>query len=362
MAFSLDEFLDPAEHDARSHTGVPGVSSFYGDGGLGDVVLNSLLETSGDRNYNTLEVQGAGVIAATAGRKLVIRAIGNITVDGAIHADGRGFPGTAGGQGGSGAGSPGFVGGASPLNGSPAMTGGGAGGGGGGTGSAGGDALDQNFYRSTFASLDLNPLLAGGTPGGGGLPGNTGTSPAGGINSDELARYATNFGAKYRADSPLGRGGTGGGGGGAHPSLGGTGGAGGAAGSQTGANLGNGGNGVAGLADGGGGGGGGGAGGGDLEVWCGADLTVGSGGRISARGGNGGNSGDTSGANASQGGGGAGGGGGGGFVGAFYAGALSNLGSIDANAGTSGSIAGAPGRDGGSAGTPSAGVALIVAV
>lgn len=105
MARNIDTFLTTPEHDLLDHTGIPGVisSSEFGTGTLGNVTINSLVETSGENHYNTLTVQSGGTLCAAAERKLIIRSRSDITVEtgGAIHADGRGFPGGTGGVGGS---------------------------------------------------------------------------------------------------------------------------------------------------------------------------------------------------------------------------------------------------------------------
>ena len=345
-------------------SGGGGVAPAFGNGGLGDVVISTVVETSGDLHYNTLEVQAAGALTVTAGRKLVVRSISDIIVDGAIHADGRGFPGSAGGYGGSGPSGigEGVAGSNTALDGSPALSGGGAGGGGARSGTSkvggtGGTALDQNVHRANLSSLNITTTIAGGaaTVGGGFL----GDSPAA-ISATEIARYTADYGLKYRSDAVLGRGGSGGGGGAAATAVVGPGTAGGAAGLQSGANLGNGSNSSTPGSDAGSGGGGGGAGGGNVEVWCGGDLTIGASGRISARGGNGGNGGN--GVNFNNGAGGGGGPGGGGFVGVFYSGVLTNAGTVNATAGSSGAAGTGGTGVAGASGSASAGVAILVKV
>lgn len=155
----------------------------------------------------------------------------------------------------------------------------------------------------------------------------------------------------------------GGGGGGAHGSVVSSGSAGGSPGAQSGAaGFGHGNDGGAGVditADtggdhgtGGGGGGAGGAGGGDLEVWCGRNLTIGTG-SINANGGNGGNGGRGgnitvivgSAAGCTGGGGGGGGGGSGGTVVVVVNGEATNVSTVNVTA------TGGSGGTGGAAGT-----------
>jgi hypothetical protein len=141
MARSIDAFLDEPEHDGRDHTGVMGVGSGavppeFGDGGLGDVTLSSYLETSGDRAYNSLTIDPGGDIGVVAKRKLTLRTVGNLTVNTgrSIHADGRGWPAQAGGDGGDSGGTlPNETPGQS-LPDTASVAGGGGGGGGGGPG------------------------------------------------------------------------------------------------------------------------------------------------------------------------------------------------------------------------------------
>lgn len=347
MTINIDEYLDEPEHDSRSHVGVPGVGDTtpppaFGNGGLGDFVLNSLLETTGDLHYNTLTIQVAGVLTAVAERKLVVRVRGACVIDGALHADGRGYPGTAGGQGGdTGAADPGAASSPTPVHWGPSITGAPSGGAGGGLSGGTGASLDQNVHRRLLGSLGPTPPAVAGAASGA-----AGNSPVA-IDPVEAARLAEDYALGYRSRSPLGQGGTGGAGG--QSSFGGgTGGAGGAAGSRTGTGIGTGGAGVTGNPACGAGGGGGGAGGGHVELWCGDDLTVSGTGRISARGGSGGAGAGADVSSGFPGDGGGGAPGSGGLALAFYAGTLSLIGAVDANPGAVGP--GGPGAFGSIAG------------
>ncbi|HUS83163.1 MAG TPA: hypothetical protein VM013_07935 [Dehalococcoidia bacterium] len=166
MVLALDEFLDDAEHDAKNHAGIPGVgvASVFGDGSLGDFVLTSYLETSGELHYNSLVVGTGGDIGVEAQKKLTIRTKAACTVDPgrSIHADGRGWSGQAGAIGGSrtttiptafAPGSPGFL---SP--GAPHIAGAGGGGGAGGPCFPGANRVTSGDGGSTTKStLDGMP-------------------------------------------------------------------------------------------------------------------------------------------------------------------------------------------------------------
>ena len=95
--------FDSTAHSSTDHTGIMGVGGGgpFGTGGLGNVTISSLIETSGDLNYNTLTVTSGGTLTCPAKRKLVVRSVGYIDVQtgGAIHVDGRGWSGGNGGHG-----------------------------------------------------------------------------------------------------------------------------------------------------------------------------------------------------------------------------------------------------------------------
>lgn len=370
MVRNLDDFLEDVEHDLVDHAGLPGVvSGEFGTGSLGDVVIGAPTDVSGERNYNSLDVQVAGSLAPDADRKLVVRVLGDLIVAGALHADGRGSAGASGGLGGGGGpstpGAPGAAGNAPYGLGSEATAapGAGSGGGGGGAiaggpGAAGGDDL---FGTS------------GGTGGAGGTagPGGPGIPPASlpaSLSSrlgDDPTLVRAGFGAGGGASGA-------GGGGGAPGDTGATGatGAAGVPGSQAGAGTGDGGAGGPGgpnapAAGGGGGGGASGAGGGELEVWVSGDITVDPGGRITARGGNGGAGGigGVGVGSPDHGHGGAGGAGGsGGRLLISHRGALTNNGDIDAAGGTPGAPGGAGGAGsfpGGASGAGEPGLLVV---
>lgn len=177
------------------------------------------------------------------------------------------------------------------------------------------------------------------------------------VTSETADKLKSSYASQLIKDMAMGAGGAGGGGGGGGNSSG-TAGSGGVAGTQTGSSTGDGS--AGGNASGGGqggGGGGGGAGGGHVVVWCGGDLTVGTGARISARGGDGGAGGDAS--QTIGGSGGGAGGGGGGFVGVFHAGILTNNGTVDAAAGAAGAAGGGTGIAGGAGGAGAAGQVIM---
>jgi len=394
MVFSLDEFLDPAEHGVLSHTGVPGISApMFGDGNLGDFTLNAGVnsDVQGERHYLSLTIETGATLAAVARSKLIVRVQNNCILQGtgAIHADGRGVIGPTGGPGGNGGGGNGGAGSNAATGISNAASGGAGGGGGaggantefltgsfGGAGGSGGNTVN----RSSF--LDSAGSIVGGV-GANPTPGNTGSSsgipPAPGSALPGLAAGSTTaFAASAKArwldsDSAMltllleGSPGSGGGGGAGGVLLQastqtGLGGAGGLSGSQAGNGLGSG-IGGAQAADvaylnngqdpqsGGGGGGAGGAGGGALDLFVGADLTLGVSARVSANGGPGGaggRGGDTGGFSfsdpAAGGGGGGGGGGSGGVLRVFWAGIGTNVG--PSNIGANGGVGGGAGRGG----------------
>ena len=191
------------------------------------------------------------------------------------------------------------------------------------------------------------------------VAGPSGNAGAGGpaLSAIEIARATADYAALARAFSIFGAGGAGGGGGSGFdtaPTN-----TAGAPGAVTGpAGFGDGGDGVYNNpSDFGGSGGAGGAGGGHLVIWCGGDLTVGAGARISAKGGNGGAGSSTGNAGGGEGGG--GGGAGGGFVGVFHAGTLTNSGSIAAGGGTGGIGSTGFGQDAGDGGAGAAGIVVI---
>ena len=354
-----------------------GGGTAFGNGSLGDVVISMTVEFSGERNYNTLNVQAAGRLSALVGRKLTVRCVGNMTVDGAIHADGRGQTGGPSGKGGDaevvGPFSPAGVGAVALVTDLPVYTsGGGSGGGGGGaseasrnpTVGAGGAVGTASVWGGAAGTAGTGGAAGDGAAATAGTSGTTGSSTTGPFRSrllDDLSFMSVGHGL-------VGGGGSGGGGGGGGGSLGGPG-AGGAAQSsaanQVGVGVGQGADGLQGYSSGGGVGGGGGSGGsggsggGDLEVWCGGDLTIGATGRITARGGNGGNggTGGTAGVGASIGGGGGGGapgaGGGGGRLLVAHAGVYTNNGIVNANGGAPGAV-GAGGADPGAPSFPGA--------
>ncbi len=107
----------------------------------------------------------------------------------------------------------------------------------------------------------------------------------------------------------------------------------------------------------GGSGGAGGAGGGHLVIWCGGDLTIGAGARISADGGDGGDGCYTGNSGAGEGAG--AGGGGGGFVGVFYAGTLTNNGTITASGGAGGNGNTGSGQQAGNGGAGATGITVV---
>lgn len=77
------------------------VSSFGGDASIpGLTEITTAIDTEGRKNYEELWVKSSGSLAATAGRALYVLVAGDLTVDGALHADGRGGGSTAGGNGG----------------------------------------------------------------------------------------------------------------------------------------------------------------------------------------------------------------------------------------------------------------------
>lgn len=288
----------------------------FGSGTLGDVVISSFVESSGEQHYESLTIQTGFALSALVREKLVVRVRNNLDIQGtgALHADGRGETGGAGAATNPvPIGSNGSVGGPGTGVRSPAAAGGGGGGGGASGPYNGGDG-GNGVARSS--ELDG---AGGGAAGAGGI-GNT---------SGANATAITVFDAAVKARLKLGRGdhlvtpnilwgASGGGGGSGTSTTASSSGSAGVPGSQTGSDLGHGGaGGNFTLANGGGGGGAGGAGGGELEVWVGGDLLLPIGTRISANGGNGGGGGQGDG----LGGDGAGGGGGaGGTVRVFYAG------------------------------------------
>lgn len=280
----------------------------FGDGSLGNVTLSTLMESSGRRNYANLTIDSSGTLAVLALRKLTVLCTGNLEIQGssALHADGRGCPGTAGAAGGGGA-----TGGPSAAGSSAAdvgtndtllcVTQGGTGGGG-GTGAnpsgAGGDGGDTVRRFKDIEDTPNGP--AGGVGAGAGAAGTGGTgTSAVVIGAAARTRIIDELGGQSFPGLMGGGGAGGGGGSGGSGSSGpiGTGGSGGGAGLQSGANLGHGldgspgntGPNLGGTPGGAAGSGGGGAGGGALEVRVQGDVTLAASARISANGGNGGN-------------------------------------------------------------------------
>ena len=140
----------------------------YGTGALGALVVNSptLLELSGEKNHTTVQIDLGATVASTAAGNLILRATGPVTVNGILHADGRGGAASAGTDGGYLAGaSPGAA--AAPASGdgggSTASGGGGQGGQGGSSGGGGGagGVAQPGINRSTL--LDAGGAGAIGT-------------------------------------------------------------------------------------------------------------------------------------------------------------------------------------------------------
>jgi hypothetical protein len=228
-------------------------------------------------------------------------------------------------------------------------------------GTSGGTMSANAIPLLTYGKLESPNPGSAGAPGGN--PSYNGSPSAGSagvaMTAAEQARVLADYAAELRGAGALGGGGGGGGGASGLSGAGGTGGAGGVG--VGAADFGDGADGGAGGGQDGGGGGGGGAGGGHIVIWCGGDLTVIAGGIISANGGDGGAGGLTGNSFGGNGAGAAGGGGG--FVGIFYAGALTQSGTISATAGAGGlgsSGGGAPAGTNGGAGA--AGLTVLAKV
>lgn len=338
-----------------------GRSPAFGDGILGDVTITTatFTDAEGDQNYNSLLIQTGAALASSARRKATVRVRTTLTLEGtaAIHADGRGEVGLAGGAGSGPVAGPGGAG--TNGNGDFSIGGGGGGGGGGGAdgthaGGVGGDGGDR--------SVNIDAA-------GGGTGGTSATSVPGGDGADATDRATdiTNRMDDGRGDSITGIGerwGASGGGGGGGGTIGtGTPGAPGVPGTQAGSDLGAGGDGTAGDTGSGGSGGASGAGAGDVDVWVNGAIAIPSGTRISANGGDGG---DGAIGSSSGGGDGAGGGGGcGGKVRVFYGGSITAgaASRVTADGGTGG-LGGTnvSGREGGDGGDGEDGIALLIKV
>ena len=150
-----------------------GGDSNFGNGALGDAVINTVMEFAGEVNYNTLDVQAAGAVAALLQQKLTVRVVGDCTVDGAIHADGRGATGVAGAAGSTNGGAAGTANsGTGPLGiGGGSFSTAGAGGGGGqnnGTSQTGGTVGASGIadWLSSTATPNGGALDSAGDPGG----------------------------------------------------------------------------------------------------------------------------------------------------------------------------------------------------
>lgn len=379
----------------------PSSSAGYGDGSDGAITISggTYTDASGFKNYTTITINGDGTLAVTAGNKLTVYTTGAVTLNStsAIHADGRGGGDAAiasgsGAGGAGGAGADGTVGGAASLTmadsnfGSVAASGasGGGGGGGntdaagaGGTGGAGARGQSRSGIVGTGGRGTPEGLGgAGGGPGVGGTVGGTGSNHTATSTSIVNQIQQSNL-DPLAANKPSGGchgPGGGGGGGGRAPAASptGAGGAAGSAASVSGAGVGNGGTGAAGGspgangAGGGGGGGAAGAAGGALDIFVGGDLTIASGARISAKGGNGGNGGAGGSSSGGAGGGGGAGGAGasGGWVRVAYKGTGTNVDAShvtaaagSAGTGGTGGTGTQAGGNGGPGGTSEAGYA-----
>jgi hypothetical protein len=361
--------------------GAGGSAGIGGDGSDGALTIGAgtYTDTSGTKNYTTLTLNGDGMLGATAQSGLIVRATGNITLNGTsmIHADGRGNTatqaGTTGGTGGddliSGAFYAGSAGtaGATPSFTSPTATGSSGGGGSGGneTGTTGNSGAGGAGSSGTSRGATLgggggaSPAGSAGAAVAAGTAGNNGTAGGGNATSISAANRTSIEDAEL---SPMlgtfvgggARGAAGGSGGGGRSAGAVTGaftngGTAGAAQSVSGSGKGHGGNGgnggSANAAGGGGGGGAGGMPGGWVRIECDGDITLAAGARISANGGNGGAGGNGGGGGSvtAGGGGGSGGAGGsGGWVLIRYGGTATNV---------DGSHVTATGGTGGAAGT-----------